>query len=92
MTLNALQYQTGIANEFATEALPGVLPESRNSPQWAPYGLYAEQLSGTDPGAVERGDPVGTHAGGNPAHPSAARLNSGACAGLSRHRRDQRDR
>ena len=40
-------YQTGFANEFATEALPGALPVGRNSPQRAPYGLYAEQLSGT---------------------------------------------
>ena len=40
-------YQTGFANEFATEALPGALPDGRNSPQRAPYGLYAEQLSGT---------------------------------------------
>ncbi len=42
-----LRYQSGFANEFATEALPGALPEGRNSPQRAPYGLYAEQLSGT---------------------------------------------
>lgn len=40
-------YQTGFANEFATEALPGALPVGHNSPQRAPYGLYAEQLSGT---------------------------------------------
>jgi homogentisate 1,2-dioxygenase len=40
-------YQSGFANSFATEALPGVLPVGRNSPQRAPYGLYAEQLSGT---------------------------------------------
>ncbi|AJX33079.1 homogentisate 1,2-dioxygenase [Burkholderia oklahomensis] len=40
-------YQSGFANEFATEALPGALPHARNSPQRAPYGLYAEQLSGT---------------------------------------------
>jgi homogentisate 1,2-dioxygenase len=40
-------YQSGFANEFATEALPGALPAGRNSPQRAPYGLYAEQLSGT---------------------------------------------
>ena len=40
-------YQTGFANEFATEALAGALPEGRNSPQRAPYGLYAEQISGT---------------------------------------------
>ena len=41
------RYLSGFANEFATEALPGALPEGRNSPQRAPYGLYAEQLSGT---------------------------------------------
>ena len=43
----ALTYQSGFGNEFATEALPGALPVGRNSPQRAPYGLYAEQLSGT---------------------------------------------
>jgi homogentisate 1,2-dioxygenase len=40
-------YQSGFGNEFATEALPGALPPNQNSPQRAPYGLYAEQLSGT---------------------------------------------
>lgn len=40
-------YQSGFGNEFATEALPGALPRGRNSPQICPYGLYAEQLSGT---------------------------------------------
>ncbi|SAK41604.1 homogentisate 1,2-dioxygenase [Caballeronia pedi] len=40
-------YQSGFANDFATEALPGALPIGRNSPQRAAYGLYAEQLSGT---------------------------------------------
>lgn len=40
-------YQTGFSNEFATEALPGALPVGQNSPQRAPLGLYAEQLSGT---------------------------------------------
>src|SRR6476659_6913385 len=43
----ALSYQSGFGNEFATEALPGALPQGQNSPQRAPYGLYAEQLSGT---------------------------------------------
>ncbi|WP_336950311.1 homogentisate 1,2-dioxygenase [Sphingobium aromaticivastans] len=37
----------GFGNHFATEAAPGALPVGRNSPQHAPYGLYAEQLSGT---------------------------------------------
>lgn len=40
-------YMSGFGNEFATEALPGALPVGRNSPQKPPYGLYAEQLSGT---------------------------------------------
>ncbi len=43
----ALSYQSGFANEFATEALPGALPVGQNSPQQCPYGLYAEQISGT---------------------------------------------
>jgi homogentisate 1,2-dioxygenase len=43
----ALTYQSGFGNEFATEAVAGALPQGRNSPQRAPHGLYAEQLSGT---------------------------------------------
>ncbi len=42
-----LRYMTGFGGEFETEALPGALPVGRNSPQKVPYGLYAEQLSGT---------------------------------------------
>lgn len=40
-------YMTGFGNQFETEALPGALPVGRNSPQRCPYGLYAEQLSGS---------------------------------------------
>lgn len=40
-------YQSGFGNEFATEALPGALPRGQNSPQACPFGLYAEQFSGT---------------------------------------------
>ena len=47
MTSADLRYQSGFCNDFATEALPGALPVGRNSPQVCPYGLYAEQLSGT---------------------------------------------
>src|SRR5947209_18379336 len=47
VNLAELKYQSGFGNEFATEALAGALPVGRNSPQRAPYGLYAEQLSGT---------------------------------------------
>ncbi|HEY9548541.1 MAG TPA: homogentisate 1,2-dioxygenase, partial [Kiloniellaceae bacterium] len=42
-----LTYLSGFGNEFASEALPGALPVGQNSPQRCPYGLYAEQLSGT---------------------------------------------
>lgn len=41
------EYLSGFGNEFATEALPGALPVGRNSPQHCPFGLYAEQFSGT---------------------------------------------
>lgn len=47
LTATQLDYLSGFGNEFATEALPGALPEGRNSPQRAPYGLYAELISGT---------------------------------------------
>jgi homogentisate 1,2-dioxygenase len=40
-------YQSGFGNTFSTEVLPGALPIGRNSPQRCPYGLYAEQISGT---------------------------------------------
>ncbi|WP_116089712.1 homogentisate 1,2-dioxygenase [Sphingomonas crusticola] len=40
-------YLTGFGSHFASEAVPGALPVGRNSPQKAPFGLYAEQLSGT---------------------------------------------
>ena len=36
-----LHYLSGFGNEFASEALPGALPVGQNSPQKAPYGLYA---------------------------------------------------
>ncbi|MDS1140564.1 homogentisate 1,2-dioxygenase [Pusillimonas sp. SM2304] len=45
--MTTLQYQSGFGNSCSTEALPGALPIGRNSPQVCPYGLYAEQLSGT---------------------------------------------
>ena len=41
------QYESGFGNQFVTEAVKGALPVGRNSPQQAPLGLYAEQLSGT---------------------------------------------
>ncbi|MEP6506217.1 MAG: homogentisate 1,2-dioxygenase, partial [Betaproteobacteria bacterium] len=38
---------SGFGNHFSSEAVPGALPQGRNSPQRAPLGLYAELLSGT---------------------------------------------
>ena len=45
--MSNLQYLEGFGNHFATEALPDALPKGQNNPQKCPYGLYAEQLSGT---------------------------------------------
>ena len=42
-----LTYMSGFGNDFETESLPGALPVGRNSPQKCPYGLYAEQISGS---------------------------------------------
>ena len=52
-----LRYQSGFANEFATEAVPGALPQGQNAPQKSALGLYTEQLSGsafTAPRATNR--------------------------------------
>jgi homogentisate 1,2-dioxygenase len=53
----SLSYLPGFGNEHVSEAVAGALPAGRNSPQKAPLGLYAEQLSGTaftQPRAVNR--------------------------------------
>src|SRR5687768_5840743 len=42
-----MNYLSGFGNEFATEAEQGALPVGQNSPQKPPFGLYAEQVSGT---------------------------------------------
>ena len=42
----APDYLSGFGNEFATEAVPGALPQGQNSPQRPPLGLYAEGVSG----------------------------------------------
>ena len=47
MKFNSKSYMSGFGNDFETEALDGALPQGQNSPQRCPYGLYAEQLSGT---------------------------------------------
>lgn len=40
-------YLTGWGAAWQSEALPHALPLGQNSPQKVPYGLYAEQLSGS---------------------------------------------
>ncbi|MEM6639720.1 MAG: homogentisate 1,2-dioxygenase [Pseudomonadota bacterium] len=47
MPNDQLQYMPGFGNDFESEALPDALPVGRNSPRRCPYGLYAEQLSGS---------------------------------------------
>ncbi len=44
---NQLQYLSGFNSYHQSEAEPGALPKEQNSPQKAPLGLYAEQLSGS---------------------------------------------
>jgi homogentisate 1,2-dioxygenase len=41
------KYLSGFGSHHETEAVPGALPVGRNSPQEVPFGLYAEQLSGS---------------------------------------------
>ncbi|WP_156721669.1 homogentisate 1,2-dioxygenase [Streptomyces apocyni] len=56
-TAQGLGGLSGFGNEHSSEAVPGALPIGRNSPQRAPLGLYAEQLSGsafTEPRAHNR--------------------------------------
>ncbi|WP_321857294.1 homogentisate 1,2-dioxygenase [Paraburkholderia tropica] len=45
--LESRNYMGGFGNQFSTEAIPGALPQGRNSPQRAPHGLYAELISGS---------------------------------------------
>ena len=44
---NRHDYLPGFGNHVATEAVAGALPIGQNSPQRVPFGLYAEQFSGT---------------------------------------------
>lgn len=46
-SMSSPAYLSGFANEFVSEAIAGVVPVGRNSPQQVAHGLYAEQLSGT---------------------------------------------
>ena len=72
-------YQSGFGNEFATEALPGALPLGRNSPQRCPYGLYAEQFSGTAFTAPRPGKPPILAVSHSPLSAASAVPATGAC-------------
>ncbi|WP_256104701.1 homogentisate 1,2-dioxygenase [Streptomyces sp. ODS05-4] len=79
-TAEGLTYLSGFGNEHSTEALPGALPAGRNSPQRAPLGLYAEQLSGsafTEPRAHNRRSWL-YRVRPSAAHPAFTRTGNGA--------------
>lgn len=42
-----LNYMSGFGGSFETQAVAGALPVGQNSPQKTPFGLFAEQLSGS---------------------------------------------
>ncbi len=44
---SALKYLSGFGSHHESEAIEGALPVGLNSPQKVPFGLYAEQLSGS---------------------------------------------
>ncbi|WP_405800421.1 homogentisate 1,2-dioxygenase [Streptomyces sp. NBC_01506] len=82
-TAEGLQYATGFGNEHSSEAVRGALPVGRNSPQRAPLGLYAEQLSGsafTEPRAHSRRSWL-YRIRPSAAHPPFTRTGNGALRG-----------
>ncbi|MER5970027.1 homogentisate 1,2-dioxygenase [Streptomyces sp. NPDC002055] len=75
-----LAHSPGFGNEHSSEAIPGALPLGRNSPQRAPLGLYAEQLSGsafTEPRARNRRSWL-YRIRPSAAHPAFVRTDNGA--------------
>ncbi|NGN68544.1 homogentisate 1,2-dioxygenase [Streptomyces sp. A7024] len=79
----ALSYLSGFGNQHSSEAVPGALPIGRNSPQRAPLGLYAEQLSGaafTEPRAHNRRSWL-YRIRPSAAHPPYHRIDSGGITG-----------
>ena len=43
----SLKYLSGFGSYHESEAIAGALPQGQNSPQQVPFGLYAEQVSGS---------------------------------------------
>ncbi|OEV03229.1 homogentisate 1,2-dioxygenase [Streptomyces oceani] len=77
-----LDHLSGFGNEHSSEAVPGALPLGRNSPQRAPLGLYAEQVSGsafTEPRAHNRRSWL-YRVRPSAAHPRFVRTDNGALA------------
>ncbi len=73
---------SGFGNEFATESVPGGLPEGQNSPQRHKLGLYAEQISGA-PFTVPRREQRRTwlyRIRPSAAHPRYRRIDNGLIA------------
>ncbi|WP_206507643.1 homogentisate 1,2-dioxygenase [Streptomyces chrestomyceticus] len=82
-TAEGLAYSSGFGNEHSSEAVTGALPVGRNSPQRAPLGLYAEQLSGsafTEPRAHNRRTWL-YRVRPSAAHPAFTRMDNGALRG-----------
>ncbi|WFB10314.1 homogentisate 1,2-dioxygenase [Streptomyces sp. LX-29] len=78
-----LTHLSGFGNEHSSEAVPGALPIGRNSPQRAPLGLYAEQLSGsafTEPRHHNRRSWL-YRIRPSAAHPPFTRVDNGALGG-----------
>ncbi|MFF8714757.1 homogentisate 1,2-dioxygenase [Streptomyces sp. NPDC015184] len=79
-TAEGLEYSAGFGNQHSSEAVTGALPHGRNSPQRAPLGLYAEQLSGsafTEPRAHNRRSWL-YRIRPSAAHPPFVRIDNGA--------------
>ncbi len=79
-TAEGLEHSAGFGNQHSSEAAPGALPHGRNSPQRAPLGLYAEQLSGsafTEPRAHNRRSWL-YRIRPSAAHPPFRRIDNGA--------------
>ncbi|THA27155.1 homogentisate 1,2-dioxygenase [Streptomyces sp. RKND-216] len=82
-TAEGLAYLSGFGNEHSSEAVPGALPVGRNSPQRAPLGLYAEQLSGsafTEPRTANRRSWL-YRIRPSAAHPRFTRIDNGGLRG-----------
>jgi len=47
MSTESLRYQAGFGNAFQSEAVPGALPTSQNTPNPPPFQLITEQINGT---------------------------------------------